>query len=59
MPALYTSRRRVFVRAEADGTGAVLQVGGYALQRKDRFEEEFARLVEELRAGAEEGASVG
>jgi cytochrome c biogenesis protein len=59
LPALYTSRRRVFVRAEADGTGSVLQVGGYALQRKDRFEEEFARLVEELGAGEREGANVG
>jgi cytochrome c biogenesis protein len=58
MPALYTSRRRVFVRAEADGTGTVLHVGGYALQRKDRFEEEFAGLVEELGAEAEEGSSV-
>jgi cytochrome c biogenesis protein ResB len=58
MPALYTSRRRVFVRAEGDGTGTVLHVGGYALQRKDRFEEEFAGLVEELGAEAEEGSSV-
>ena len=48
LPALYTSRRKVWVRAEADGRGAVLKVGGFALQRKPQFEEEFARLVGEL-----------
>jgi cytochrome c biogenesis protein len=45
LPALYVSRRKVWVRARADGTGSILQVGGFALQRKDRFDEEFAGLV--------------
>ncbi|HTG47565.1 MAG TPA: cytochrome c biogenesis protein ResB [Actinomycetota bacterium] len=48
--AMYSSRRKVWVRAEAREEGTVLQVGGFALQRKDRFEEEFPRLVAELRA---------
>jgi cytochrome c biogenesis protein len=48
LPALYTSRRKVWVRAEPDGDGAVLKVGGLALQRKPQFEEEFARLVDDL-----------
>lgn len=45
LPALYVSRRKVWVRARAEGTGSILQVGGFALQRKDRFDEEFAGLV--------------
>jgi cytochrome c biogenesis protein len=48
LPALYTSRRKVWVRAEPDGDGTVLKVGGLALQRKTQFEEEFANLVDEL-----------
>lgn len=52
LPALYTSRRKVWVRAAPDGAGSVLRVGGFALQRKERFEEEFDRLVEALRAAA-------
>jgi cytochrome c biogenesis protein len=48
LPALYTSRRKVWVRAEPDGDGAVLKIGGLALQRKAQFEEEFANLVDEL-----------
>ena len=50
LPALYTSRRKVWVRAAPDGDGSLLQVGGFALQRKDRFEEEFAKLVDALSA---------
>ncbi len=48
LPALYTSRRKVWVRAEPDGEGALLRIGGLALQRKAQFEEEFAKLVDEL-----------
>lgn len=48
LPALYDSRRKVWVRARPAESGSVLEVGGFALQRRDQFEEEFARLVEEL-----------
>jgi cytochrome c biogenesis protein len=51
VPALYTSRRRLWARAEPDGRGSLLKVGGYALQRTTQFEEEFARLVDRLAAG--------
>ncbi|HLB62788.1 MAG TPA: cytochrome c biogenesis protein ResB [Actinomycetota bacterium] len=54
LPALYGSRRKVWVRAEPDGSGALLEVGGFALQQRARFEEEFVELVEEL-ARAPEG----
>jgi cytochrome c biogenesis protein len=50
LPALYVSRRKVWVRADPDGDGSVLRVGGFALQRKVQFEEEFARLVDALAA---------
>ena len=52
LPALYTSRRKVWVRAEPSGTGALLKVGGFALQRKPQFEEEFAKVVRALTAAA-------
>jgi cytochrome c biogenesis protein len=52
LPALYVSRRKVWVRARPDGTGSILQVGGFALQRKDRFDEEFASLVDAVTAAA-------
>jgi cytochrome c biogenesis protein ResB len=48
LPALYSSRRKVWVTAEPDGRGSVLKVGGFALQRSSQFEEEFANLVDEL-----------
>jgi cytochrome c biogenesis protein len=48
LPALYSSRRKVWVRVEPAGGGARLQVGGFALQRKGAFEEEFRGLVREL-----------
>ncbi|MCA1726418.1 MAG: cytochrome c biogenesis protein ResB, partial [Actinobacteria bacterium] len=48
LPALYDSRRKLWVRAERREGVTVLEVGGFALQRRDQFEEEFARLVEEL-----------
>jgi cytochrome c biogenesis protein len=57
LPALYTSRRRLWVSAEPDGAGTVLKVGGFALQRRGQFEEEFSRLVAELRRTSKEGAS--
>jgi cytochrome c biogenesis protein ResB len=51
LPALYTSRRKVWVTAEADGDGSLVRVGGFALQRRPQFEEEFVRLVDAI-AGA-------
>jgi len=50
--AMYSSRRKVWVRAEARDDGSILQVGGFALQRKDRFEEAFPKLVDDLSAAA-------
>jgi cytochrome c biogenesis protein len=50
VPALSTSRRKVWVRAEPTRGGTVLKVGGYALQRTSQFEEEFGRLVQRLGA---------
>ncbi len=58
LPALYGSRRKIFVRAETNGEGTVLKVGGFALQRRETFEEEFARLVEDLER-ASQGREVG
>lgn len=52
LPALYSSRRKVWVRADPDGDGAVLKVGGLAMQRKPQFEEEFARLVDAIASAA-------
>jgi len=54
LPALYVSRRKVWVRARSDGTGSILQVGGFALQRKDHFDEEFAGLVAAIARAAGE-----
>jgi cytochrome c biogenesis protein len=49
LPALYSSRRRVWVRAvPADGAGTRLQVAGVALQRRAAFEEEFREITGEL-----------
>jgi cytochrome c biogenesis protein len=49
VPALYSSRRRVWVRAvPADGEGTLLQIAGFALQRKAAFDEEFAEISGEL-----------
>jgi cytochrome c biogenesis protein len=62
VPALYTSRRRIWVRAEpasGGGGGSVLKVGGYALQRTSQFEEEFARIVDRLRSAASERSGGG
>ncbi len=46
LPALYVSRRKVWIRARPDGAGSIVEVGGFALQRKDRFDEEFVTLVD-------------
>jgi cytochrome c biogenesis protein len=51
LPALYTSRRKVWVTAEpapAGGPGTLVKVAGFALQRRPQFEEEFDRLVRAL-----------
>jgi len=45
IPALYVSRRKVWVRAEAAPGGALVKIGGFALQRKESFDEEFDRIV--------------
>jgi cytochrome c biogenesis protein ResB len=45
IPALYVSRRKVWVRAEAAPRGALVKIGGFALQRKDSFENEFDAIV--------------
>lgn len=59
LPALYSSRRRVWVRAiPADGAGTRLQVAGFALQRRAAFEDEFRSIAGELTAGTA-GEQVG
>jgi cytochrome c biogenesis protein len=45
LPALYTSRRRVWVTAAPANGQTVVRIGGFALQRRAQFEEEFRRLV--------------
>ncbi|HWL91005.1 MAG TPA: cytochrome c biogenesis protein ResB, partial [Actinomycetota bacterium] len=45
IPSLYVSRRKVWIRAEAAPGGSLVKIGGFALQRKDAFEEEFDRIV--------------
>lgn len=47
--SIYGSRRRVFVDAVATGEGSVLRIGGFAVQRIEDFEIEFADLVERLK----------
>ena len=56
LPALYVSRRKVWVRAEPDAGGAHLEIGGFALQRKDAFRDEFERIVRDIRAEQAVGA---
>jgi cytochrome c biogenesis protein ResB len=48
LPALYSSHRRVWVRAAREGSGSRVELAGFALQRKLAFEEEFRRLAREL-----------
>ena len=45
LAALYTSRRKLWVRAAARGSGSRLEMGGFALQRRTQFDEEFAKLA--------------
>ena len=45
IPALYSSRRRVWVRAADRGGVVRVEIAGQALQRKAAFEEEFRALV--------------
>jgi cytochrome c biogenesis protein ResB len=54
LPALYTSRRKLWVTAEPDGPGTLLRVGGFALQRRSQFEDEFDEVVRELQRAPEE-----
>ena len=49
LPSLYVSRRKIWIRAEAAPGGALVKIGGFALQRKDSFEEEFDRIVRAVR----------
>ena len=58
LPALYTSRRKIWVRAEPNGNGTVLKVGGFALQRKPQFDEEFSKLVDAMARAAGGDSSV-
>jgi cytochrome c biogenesis protein len=48
IPALYSSRRKLWVRAVPDGDGTLVQLGGVALQRRAAFEDEFRTLAGEL-----------
>lgn len=58
LPALYTSRRKLWVTAETNGGGTVLKVGGFALQRRQQFEDEFSKLVTRLERASREGERV-
>ena len=42
LPALYTSRTEGVGARRTERGGSLLKVGGFALQRKAQFEEEFA-----------------
>jgi cytochrome c biogenesis protein len=53
IPALYVSRRKVWVRAEAAPGGSIVRIGGFALQRKDAFEDEFDRLARSVERAAD------
>lgn len=48
IPALYSSRRRVWVNVLALGERTRIEVAGHALQRRHAFEDEFTALVREL-----------
>ena len=61
-PALFVSRRKVWVRVVPISTGSIVKVGGFALQRKEAFVEEFAgicRSIEELAEPRPSGAEAG
>ncbi len=57
LPALFVSRRKVWVRAEPSAAGSAVTLGGFALQRKDAFEEEFASIARALGGDAVERPS--
>ena len=52
LAALYTSRRKLWVRAEPAGEGSRLIVGGFALQRRTQYETEFEAAVAAVIAAA-------
>jgi cytochrome c biogenesis protein len=61
LAALYTSRRKLWVRVEPAGEGALVRIGGFALQRAPQFEGEFRQVLEAIvrdAGGAPEGAEV-
>jgi cytochrome c biogenesis protein len=52
IPSLYVTRRRVWVRATPAGPGATrVELAGLALQGKDAFEAELARLAQHVQRG--------
>ena len=48
IPALYSSRRRIWVRVAPHNGLARLEIAGQAMQRKAAFEEEFRAFVRDL-----------
>ena len=48
VPALYSSRRRIWVRVAPHNGVARLEIAGQAMQRKAAFEEEFKAFVRDL-----------
>jgi cytochrome c biogenesis protein len=48
IPALYSSRRRIWVRVAPHNGVAHLEIAGQAMQRKAAFEEEFKTFVRDL-----------
>ena len=48
LPALFVSRRKVWVRVEPSADGSIVSTAGFALQRKDSFEDEFDAIVRGL-----------
>jgi cytochrome c biogenesis protein len=58
LPALYSSRRRIWVRAVPHGTGARVQVAGFALQRRAAFEDEFRSIADAMLGRPDEAGRV-
>jgi cytochrome c biogenesis protein len=52
LASLYVSRRKVWVRVTPEGEGSRLVVGGFALQRREQFADEFDRLVQAMATAA-------
>jgi cytochrome c biogenesis protein len=57
LPALYTARRKIWIRVRPADGGSQVAMGGFALQRKPQFEEEFRKLAEAIAAAAGGGAA--